>query len=307
MLPGHMTSWCRFARDLMRADAITVSGACANSRWQCVRSGKSAKSVTPHWPGLVLALLFIGPLGRHCSILAADTHDDSRMLQEGRALAAELRALTPEENGSFRATLRLRAADGRRTAVPVEVITTLTETNWQTVYLAWPHGTNGACQQLRILHTTNGPNQYVLINPPAAVGNDSVVLDLAANKAMVPFAGSDYWLVDFGLDFFSWRDQRLVKKEMRKGRSCKVLESLNPEPVPGVYARVVSWIDAETGYLIKATAYDLRNKVIKEFTIGPVRKVNGKWLLKEMTIMDGQKDTRTTLEFDLSSPGKQRN
>src|SRR5436190_1178348 len=43
-----------------------------------------------------------------------------------------------------------------------------------------------------------------------------------------PFAGSDFWLCDLALEFLHWPEQKILKTELRKTLSCKVLESINP-------------------------------------------------------------------------------
>ena len=116
---------------------------------------------------------------------------------------------------------------------------------------------------------------------------------------MTLFGGSDFWLADLGLHFFTWPNQALVKKEMRKGRPCKVLESRSPMPPAGAYTRVLSWIDSETGGLLLAEAYDSSQKLLKEFNLRSFKKINGRWELKEMEIRNARTGSRTRLEFDL--------
>jgi hypothetical protein len=86
---------------------------------------------------------------------------------------------------------------------------------------------------------------------------------------------------------------------MRKGRSCKVLESLHPTPAATNYARVLSWIDGEHRGILRAEAYDRDRLLIKEFSIGSFKKVDGRWQLKSMEIRNETTDARTRLEFDL--------
>ena len=45
-----------------------------------------------------------------------------------------------------------------------------------------------------------------------------------------------------------------------------VLESTNPNPSTNGYSRVLRWIDDETPGIVQAEAYDLKNKLLKEFT-----------------------------------------
>jgi negative regulator of sigma E activity len=115
---------------------------------------------------------------------------------------------------------------------------------------------------------------------------------------MAPFAGSDFWLADLGLEFFHWPEQHLKKEEMRRSRLCKVLESVNQKSAAG-YSRVVSWIDVETQGLLRAEAYDQNQRLLKEFSVGSFKKVKDRWELQDMEIRNVQTDSRTRLEFDL--------
>ena len=116
---------------------------------------------------------------------------------------------------------------------------------------------------------------------------------------MTPFAGSDFWMADLGLEFFHWPEQKILKHEMRRGRACKVLESTNPSSTTNGYSRVVSWIDNESGGIVQAEAYDFKNKLLKEFAPKSFKKVNGHWELQEMEIRNVQTGSRTRLEVDL--------
>ena len=48
---------------------------------------------------------------------------------------------------------------------------------------------------------------------------------------------------------------------------------------------------------ILAQAYGPDNKLIKEFEIGSVMKVNGQWELKNMEMRNSRTDSATVLEF----------
>ena len=51
--------------------------------------------------------------------------------------------------------------------------------------------------------------------------------------------------------------------------------------------------------LIRAEVYDSENRLLKEFSVGSVKKVRGRWELKDMEIRNEQTDSLTRLEFDL--------
>ena len=119
---------------------------------------------------------------------------------------------------------------------------------------------------------------------------------------MIPFAGSDFWLADLGLEFFHWPEQNLKKQEMRRGRACQVLESINPKPSAGGYSRVLSWVDSETHGLLRAEAYDSNGKLLKEFELKEAEKVNGQWKVSELQMRNTQTGSRTTLKFNFGKP-----
>ena len=122
---------------------------------------------------------------------------------------------------------------------------------------------------------------------------------MAGNEANLALAGSDFWLSDLGLEFFHWPQQRLLKKQLKRGQSCNVLESVNPHPTTNGYSRVVSWIDIDSGGIVHAEAYDQGKKLLKEFAPKEFKKVNGRWELSEMEIRNVKTGSRTRLEFEL--------
>jgi hypothetical protein len=88
-----------------------------------------------------------------------------------------------------------------------------------------------------------------------------------------------------------------VRKEMRKSRSCRVVESINPEPGAGRYSRVLSWIDLETSGIILAEAYDESGKLLKEFSIQSFDRKERR--LREVQIHNDQTKSRTRLELNM--------
>lgn len=214
---------------------------------------------------------------------------------EAAALAAEVRWQAPVENFTTTGTLRLRDRSGRwwkELSIQMDVI--VSGHTWRNHY-----STLDAARQpvetLIVTHYPGGTNRYQYLPP----GPEARPLTLAGKDALIPFAGSHFWLADFGLEFLFWPEQRIVGPEMRKGRACKVLESVNPAPKPGQYAFVRSWIDLEKKGLLRAEAYDENHKLLKEFNIGGFKKVDGRWQLKSMEIRDELTDERSRLEFDL--------
>ena len=229
------------------------------------------------WLGFVTLLCL--PL----QILAADLEAQRA---EGQRIAAEARSLAPKTSSTNTAVLKVRDHRGVRSQIPVTIRTTVSDTQWHTDYIS------GDGLLFRVTRSPSAPSRY-------ATGRVNGAAPQPAGNLLVPFAGSDFWLVDLGLDFFHWPEQRLLKKDMRRGEAVFVLESTTRTPAPGGYSRVVTWLDQDTLGIVAAEAYDTRGKLLKEFQPKSFKKVNGQWQLKEMEIRNEQTDSRTSLIFDV--------
>jgi hypothetical protein len=217
---------------------------------------------------------------------------------EGQDLAAELRSAPPPDDLEVTGFVRIRHSNGRRTSQPFRFRVVVSGDTWQHIYETLPVGSQPS-ETLVVTHRQGAAPQYQLTGPADATGKTSTV-SLEGDGAMVPFAGSDFWLADLGLEFLHWPEQRIdydTRLTMRKGRSCRVLESINTKPGAQGYTRVRSWVDIKTGGIIIAEAYGAGSRPAKEFEIGGFTKVNDRWELKKLEMRDLRADTRTVFEF----------
>jgi hypothetical protein len=240
--------------------------------------------------------------------MAQTTNDLSGMEIRGRQLAQQLLEQRPVESFTNTGVLQIRGAKGGRSNVPVkcEVIAPATNSNWESIYEA--SATNQSVK-LVVIHGANQVNEYFYATNSAIeipILGDIPMLghlfhshQLTGSQTLTPFAGSDFWLADLGLEFFHWPDQKILKGETMSGRFCKVLESTNPDPPTNGYSRVVSWIDNESLGIVQAKAYDTKGKLLKSFYPKDVKKVDGQWQVGSMTIDNIQTGSRTKLIFDL--------
>jgi Outer membrane lipoprotein-sorting protein len=206
--------------------------------------------------------------------------------RDGAELARKLRDAAPEGESSFSGVLIITGKDDRVRTVPLQSTITISPTNWVVSYRAG--ATNGSTTESL---TIGQPNQF----------NYRVGTATNASLSLTnTFAGSDFWLIDLGLDFLHWPKQRRLGHEMRSSRSCHVLESTRPDASDKTgYARVVSWVDIETGGLIRAEAYDSSGRLVKEFKVDRFRKVAGRYQLESMVIWSRLTGQETVLKFDL--------
>ncbi len=216
--------------------------------------------------------------------LSAAENQPTAEEREGLEFAARLSSGRPEKSFTNQAILRVRDAQGRKPPVTLQIATQVhSDSDWQVTYQVL---TGGPRQTLRIRHR----------------GADLPIYEEGDRDAA--FAGSDFTGRDLALEFYHWPGQRMLhreKAEMRKGRPCRILESTTTDP-QAPYVRVRSWIDLEHLQPLVAEAYDRQGNLVKEFSVGSVRKVEGNWELKDLE-MDGEKaGTQTKLEFIFSSP-----
>ena len=216
----------------------------------------------------------------------------------GQALAEQIRSATPEKNSVIHGVFLINSGKTKR-QVPVVCEVKLAGGTWETIYQADATSTAGA-ERLAIIHRTNGPNQYLYARaakPGAPLPEASPVLP-AATEA--PFAGSDFSLGEFGLEFLHWPGQCKLKSEMRLGQPCYVLESTNS--LKAGIVRVKSWIDEESLGLLVAEAYDGEGNKIKEFSLDSKsfkKDARGRWQLEEMGIDNKKTHSHTDLKFDM--------
>jgi hypothetical protein len=210
---------------------------------------------------------------------------------QGQKLVKSILDSWPASSFKNTGTLKIRDDRHKTVQLALTVQTVALPGQWENFYQTT--GSNGAVT-LEIVHTADQPNRYLMIS---AAGDHS--LTNSADDLMTPFAQSDFWLADLGLEFFHWPAQKILKKEVRRSRGCIVLESTNPNPGPKNYLRVVSWIDEESNGIIHAEAYDFKNTLLKEFDPKSFKKVKGQWELQEMEIENAQTDSRTRLDLDL--------
>ena|SRR5688572_1209122 len=242
-----------------------------------------------------LSVSIIAESGRAAQPLRDETFVDTG---EGAALVKDLLARVPAANNEVLGLLKIRSPEGPISEVPIKMLINVRDDMWEDRYETQPTGDRPG-DILVIRHYGLKPNEYFWGRFQKR-GDKPELARIDGAQLYQPLAGSDFFLADLGLDFLHWPSQKVVKKEMRKSRSCRVVESRNPGPVG--YSRVLSWIDFETSNLIMAEAYDAKNRLLKEFSIRKISRNEGKAQLKEIEMRNDQTQSRTRLEFNLDIP-----
>jgi len=256
--------------------------------------------------------------------MAETTNDSVGAIIQGRMLALHLLEQRPTESFIQTGVLKIRDAEGHSSEIPVRCEVLVTPTNWQSIYKAiytnnpetltvthssfqtgQPEGDFNSNNYFPAVGSSNiqlgPPNSYAYTGHLVQQGSATNEWKTQIKNHLTPFAGSDFWQCDLGLEFFHWPAQKILPKttNLKRGREYTLLESTNPNPSTNGYSRVLSWIDKESGGILEAEAYDLNGKLLKDFAPKSFKKVNGQWELQEMEIRNVQTGSRTRLEFNL--------
>lgn len=228
--------------------------------------------------------------------VAQTTNNLSNAEIHGQRLAQQLCDQKPETNLVQTGILQIRGL--RYVELPIEFQAHVNPDGWYGIYQTTSESNR---VKLIVAHALDKPNHYVLFTnlPPLNQQFDQIAAALPNSELVEPFANSDFWLCDLGLEFFHWPDQKILRGETMRGVFCKVLESTNPHPPTNGYSRVVSWIDNESLGIVQAKAYDAKGKLLKEFYPKDIKKVAGQWQVGSMEIDNVQTRSRTFLKFDL--------
>ena len=220
--------------------------------------------------------------------------------KEGAALVANLLSEKPEVNLTNRVVLRITNASRKTREVGARFTVLAGQDRTTNIYETLPGGAPPGSNSMKfvVIRAPGEANQYLLSQPAG-----SEPRKISGNETMVPFAGSDFWAVDLGLEFLQWPVQVITRKEMKRGQVCAVLESANPNRTPGAYSRVLSWVAINRPGVatVQAEAYDNKDKLLKEFLPKKIEKVNGQWQLDEMDISNLQIRSRSKIDLN---PGK---
>jgi hypothetical protein len=217
--------------------------------------------------------------------------------REARALVADMLLQKPANTNT--GWLKIRDTKGQQREIPMRFEIWSTTNTSTSVYEAKDPALRAGETKLTVIHTDGKPNQYLL----SEAGQSTKTL--SGNETLIPFAGSDFYIADLGLEFLQWPQQRLLKKEMHRSVFCDVLESTNPRPAPDGYSRVVSWVELAPPHgIVHADAYDIKGKIFKRFDPTNVEKVEGEYQLQEMEIRNLKTDSKTRIEFNLGQNGR---
>jgi hypothetical protein len=107
---------------------------------------------------------------------------------------------------------------------------------------------------------------------------------VTAAKFNSPVRDTDISYEDLALRFLYWKDARVAGSDIIVAHKCWKVEVRPPSGNESQYDRVMLWIGADDGALMKAEGFDSKGNWMRRFTVRSVMKRDGYWLLKQMRI-----------------------
>jgi Outer membrane lipoprotein-sorting protein len=231
---------------------------------------------------------------------SSKTLEAASSVKAGRAFVADILAQQPDRDSTNSGVLSIHPKAQPAQSIPVQVKVLVTPTNWLNIYET-RLSSGASASKLTVVHTAGQPNQYFLAS---GGGTNMAAKRLEGNETMIPFASSDFWVCDLGLDFFHWPEQRVLRYETRRSQQCAVLESTNPNPAPGAYARVLCWLQVDSPHgIVQAEARDSSYTLIKQFEPKTLEKVHGQYEPEKLQIRNRQTGSLTLIVYDLDKNG----
>jgi hypothetical protein len=112
-----------------------------------------------------------------------------------------------------------------------------------------------------------------------------------------PIQGTDIAWLDLSLSFLWWRGGKTVGHDMVRGQACYVVDIPAPSDGSMAYGRVRTWIDEKFRFMLQAEAYDTEDRLVRRLSVKSFKKINDRWILKDMDVTTYPARTKTTLRI----------
>lgn len=111
---------------------------------------------------------------------------------------------------------------------------------------------------------------------------------------------TDLGWMDLTLSFLWWSGGSIVRTETIRGRPCVVVELPAPaghgrREAGRQYTKVLLWIDEKLHIVLQVEAYDSDAKLVRRLWIKSFKKVNNRWMIKDMEVESFPSTHRTRL------------
>ncbi|MDD5520553.1 MAG: outer membrane lipoprotein-sorting protein [Kiritimatiellae bacterium] len=146
-------------------------------------------------------------------------------------------------------------------------------------------------EQMTVTRNAGSPAQFSY-----AAGNPMVSGNLP--DLFKPFLDTDVSWMDLTLSFLWWPGGKTIRTETLRGQNCFVVDISAPPGESGQYKKVLLWIDEKLRMVLQADGYDAKGELVRRLFIKSFKKINERWMIKDMDIQSFPSDHRTNLRVE---------
>lgn len=106
---------------------------------------------------------------------------------------------------------------------------------------------------------------------------------------------TDISWIDLSLSFLWWKGGVERGEEAVRGRDCRIIDLPAPEKFVEAFDGVRLWVDKKVGIVLRAEGYDAAGTMIRRMDVKSFKKINGRWVIKDIDFERFPAGTRTTL------------
>ena len=232
---------------------------------------------------LFLAVMAVGACG-----LFAETKEE---LPPAARLLEDMRAQLPREPVVINGDLEVRRRKGIVTqTLKVEISMDLGKDPASAKYvLADAFGR--ALEQMIVIRKAGQPARF-------EYSTGSPLAPAALPDLFKPLQETDVSWMDLTLSFLWWTGGQTLRTETLRGQNCFVVDVQAPADEKGQYATVRLWLDEKLHMILQAEGYDAAGQIVRRLFIKSFKKVDDRWMIKDMDMQGLPSDHRTNLRVE---------
>lgn len=213
--------------------------------------------------------------------------------QKGKELSKLILSRVPIKNYQTKGLLTTRSRSGQRERKRISsTVYTSSSLTWTNVFqIADMDGR--VRNEYLIVRNPDKPNQYYRSSGKVDVKGQTLIEKI--NDPFVTIGGSGFMMGDMGFEFLFWPSQIVTRHTIKSGRKAYILESKQENPE--VYSKILTWVDKKTLGPMKAEAYGLDGKLLKRFSVGGIREIQGQKVVSRFDMDDRITGHFSRIEF----------
>jgi hypothetical protein len=152
-----------------------------------------------------------------------------------------------------------------------------------------------ALEQLTITRAGSSPPEF------SYASGQPLVLRPTPNLSKT-IRNTDITWLDLTLSFLWWKPEQHIDTDSIRSRDCYVIKVRRPaDKNTDIKENITThsaarlWIDKKAHVLMQAEAINSDDKAIRRLWVKSIKKINGRWMIKDMEVAGSSADTRTRL------------